>query len=90
MTFDDLLDALPHNNSSIDREFIEAVATKFGAKLVHNELGNYDESRDGFHVYELEDGRNIRVEFCEDSYSGGFYAGYSFVKSVRKTITVWE
>lgn len=89
MTFSEILDVLP-TYYGVNRDTIENIAEVFKAELVHNESGDYDSSRAGYMVFKQEDGQLIKVDFTDDSYNGGYFGGYRFVKEQTKTVKVYD
>ena len=74
-----------------NRVFLIGLFKTFGYTLEHAEPGDYDSGRNGFLVFKHPDQKDfVRVDLQEDSYSGGYYGGYTYVQPKQKTITVWE
>lgn len=79
---------------TLDREEVLRAASDYKAKLIHNELGLYDDpdlrNTDGYMIFKA-DGTHWKVRFEEDSMGDGYFTGdITKVTPVTKTITVWE
>lgn len=100
MDFLEVFDLIKHNGGygHLQRDTVYDLAFGFKYRLVEDQRGYYDYTdpvtgehlhRDGYHVYESPEGEFYRVDFTEDSYSGGY--AESITKVEKKTVTkdVW-
>lgn len=88
MDFKDYLKGGSDSYYGPDRDKVLKLAGDADYELVHDEPGQYDPSIDGYLVFKSPEGDLWRVDFEDDSYSGGnmCHAFKVTAKTVEKVI----